>query len=179
MDTNQKNHIENNYQNNISVMQTQFPIQLACARTIYRAQGLTMKKLAFDPKAVKKHGLVYTALSRFKDMKFLYLLNRLEKNNFSLCPAIAAEIDRLQKTCSWNFQYGLNSIPNKNHFLFCSFNTRSLCFHSDSVTNENELMQSDILFLQETHLHLAPNEKNQRQLQLHNNILCPWYSYFD
>ena len=91
-------------------------------------------------------------------MKFLYLLNRLEKNNFSLFPAIAVEIDRIQKTRSWHFQYGLNSIPNRNHFLICSLNTRSLCFHSDSVTNDNELMQSDILFLQETHLHLPPNE---------------------
>ena len=99
-------------------------------------------------------------------MKFLYLLNRLEKNNFSLCPAIAAEIDRLQKTCAWDFQYGLNSIPNRNHFLVCSLNTRNLHLHSDSVTNDNEMMQSDILFLQETHLNLPPNEeKNQRQLQ--------------
>ena len=50
-------------ENNSDVMRTQFPIQLACACTIHRAQGLTMEKLAFDPKAVKKHGLVYKALS--------------------------------------------------------------------------------------------------------------------
>ena len=117
-----------------------------------------MEKLAFDPKGVVKHGLVYTALSRVKDMKFLYLLNRLEKKNFSLSPTIAAEIERLQKTHEWNFQYGLSSIPNRNHILVCSLNTHSLHLHSDEVTNDNELMQSDILFLQETRLHLPPNE---------------------
>ena len=117
-----------------------------------------MEKLAFDPKGVVKYGLVYTALSRVKDMKFIYFLNRLEKNNFSLSPTIAAEIERLQKTRAWNFQYGLRSIPNQNHILVFSLNTRSLHLHSDEVTNDNELMQSDILFLQETHLHLPPNK---------------------
>ena len=31
----------------------QFPIQLTCARTIHRSQGLTMETLAFDPTGVK------------------------------------------------------------------------------------------------------------------------------
>ena len=149
-------------------MQTQFPIQLACARTIHRAQDLTMEKLEIDPKVVKKHGLVYIAISCVKEMKCLYLLNRLEKNNFSLSPTMAAEIERLQKTRAWHFQYGLRSIPNRNHILVCSLNTRSLHLHSDEVTNDNELMQSDILFLQETHLHLRPNENKIKDT--YNNL---------
>ena len=105
-------------------------------------------------------------------MKFIYLLNRLEKNNFSLCPAIAAKIDKLQKTRSWNFQHGLNSIPNRKHFLVCSLNIRSLCLHSDSVTNDNELMQSNNFFLQETQLHLAPDKEKKIK---HN---CNWITTF-
>lgn len=40
--------------NNISYTFTrkQFPIQAASARTIHRAQGLTMEKLAFSPKNI-------------------------------------------------------------------------------------------------------------------------------
>ena len=145
-------------ESNSTVMRTQFLIQLACACTIHRAQGLTMEKLVFDTKGVVKHRLVYTALYRVKDTKFLYLLNRLEKKNFSLSPTIATEIERLQKTRAWNFQYGLHSIPNRNHILVFSLNTCSLRLHCDEVTNNNELMQLDILLLQETHLHFPPNE---------------------
>ena len=50
----------------------QFPIQLACARTIHRAQGLTMHGLAFDPLGVHHHGLTYTALSRTTTIDSLF-----------------------------------------------------------------------------------------------------------
>lgn len=36
-----------------SLVRHQFPILLACARTIHRSQGLTMDRLAFDPSKVK------------------------------------------------------------------------------------------------------------------------------
>ena len=45
------------------VMRIQFPIQLAAARTIHRAQGLSLDDLVFNPCGVNKHGLAYTALS--------------------------------------------------------------------------------------------------------------------
>ncbi len=55
----------------------QFPIQLACARTIHRTQGLTLNGLAFDPTGVTRHGLVYTTLSRVKTIDSLFLLKQL------------------------------------------------------------------------------------------------------
>ena len=57
----------------------QFPIQLACARTIHRAQGLTLDRLAFDPGGIRTHGLVYIALSRVKTMDSLYLIEKLSQ----------------------------------------------------------------------------------------------------
>jgi hypothetical protein len=33
-------------------IQKQFPIQLACARTIKRSQGLTLDNVAFDPTGI-------------------------------------------------------------------------------------------------------------------------------
>ena len=65
--------------NKRNIMRAQFPIQLACARTIHRAQGLTMDRLAFDPKGIRRHGLIYTALSRVKYINCLYLLNKLDE----------------------------------------------------------------------------------------------------
>ena len=66
-------------QNTCSIMQEQFLVQIECAWTIHKAQGLTMEKLAFDPKEIQKHGIVYIALFHVKDIKFLYLLNKVEK----------------------------------------------------------------------------------------------------
>ena len=60
----------------------QFPIQLACARTIHRIQWLTLDQIAFDPTGVTKHGLVYTALSRVRTIDSLYLINKLTQQNF-------------------------------------------------------------------------------------------------
>ena len=57
----------------------QFPIQLACARTIHRSQGLTLDNVAFDPSGIRKHGLVYTTLSHVRNIQSLYLLNALTK----------------------------------------------------------------------------------------------------
>lgn len=42
----------------------QFPIQLACARTIHMSEALTLDHLAFHSSRIRLHGLVYTTLSR-------------------------------------------------------------------------------------------------------------------
>ena len=60
----------------------QFPVQVTCARTIHRSQGLTMDKLAVDPIGIKQHRLIYTALSRIRNVSSLYLLHELHPKNF-------------------------------------------------------------------------------------------------
>ena len=62
----------------------QFPVQLACARTIHRTQGLTLEKMAFDPSGISQHGLIYTTLSRVRNINALYILQRLTKKNFNV-----------------------------------------------------------------------------------------------
>jgi hypothetical protein len=53
------------------------PIQLACARPIHKARGLTLERLAFDPTSIPTRDLVYIALSWVKIMEPLYLLKKL------------------------------------------------------------------------------------------------------
>ena len=62
-----------------------------------------MEGLEFDPKGVKKHGLVYTDLSRVKHIECLYLLNKLEESNFCICPKVAIEMERMQKNSPLQF----------------------------------------------------------------------------
>jgi hypothetical protein len=59
------------------ITKTQFSIQLAIARTIHQAQGLTLDYLTFDPTNVYKHGLTYTSFSRVKKKEFFNLLQPL------------------------------------------------------------------------------------------------------
>lgn len=47
--------IQTSLGNNKTAIQQQFPVQLACAWTIHRAQGLTKDTLAFDPKGIRKN----------------------------------------------------------------------------------------------------------------------------
>ena len=38
-----------------------------CTDNLHRLQGLVIDDLAFDPKGIKEHGIIYTMLSRVRD----------------------------------------------------------------------------------------------------------------
>ena len=76
-------------------IQKLFPIQLASARTIHRSQGLTLGNVSFYPSGIQKHGLVYTTLSRVKNIESLYLLNSLTHKKFRVKQKFDIEMQRL------------------------------------------------------------------------------------
>ena len=78
--------------NTQTTIRKQFPIQLACVRTIHRAQGLTLDRLAFNPINIRAHGLVYTTLSRVKSMDSLFLVHKLSQQNFSVNKKLTTEM---------------------------------------------------------------------------------------
>ena len=79
----------------------QFLIQLACARTIHRTQGLTLDGLAFDQTGVTQDGLVYTALSRVKIISSIYLIQKLTPKNFHVKTKVSNEMTRLETLVPW------------------------------------------------------------------------------
>jgi hypothetical protein len=74
----------------------QFPIKLACARTIHRSQGLTLDSVAFDHAGIQIHGLVYTTLSRVRGIDSLYLSSALTKDNFKVKYKVDIEMQCLR-----------------------------------------------------------------------------------
>ena len=76
-------------------------MQLACAITIHRTQGLTLEKMAFDPSGISQHGLIYTTLSRVRNINALYILQRLTTKNFNVNKKISDEMTRLETFASW------------------------------------------------------------------------------
>jgi exonuclease III len=138
----------------------QFPIQLACARTIHRSQGLTLDNVAFDPTGIRIHGLVYTALSRVRNIESLYLLNPLTKNNFKVKQKVDIEMQRLRSSAKWNLEYDYHSIHSESSISILSINTRNLHAHIVDICNDYDTMQSDILCLQETYMTLSMNNEH-------------------
>lgn len=69
-----------------------------------------MDRLDFDPKGVRKHGLVYIALSHVKDIKSLYLLNKLEHIKLSLSDKVVIELQILRESASYQLEYNLYSV---------------------------------------------------------------------
>jgi hypothetical protein len=76
----------------------QFPIKLACARTVHRSKGVTLDNVAFHLVGIQIHGLVYIALSHVRSIDSLYLLSPLTKDNFKVKPKVDIEIGRLRTT---------------------------------------------------------------------------------
>ena len=134
------------------ITRTQFPIQPASARTIHRAQGLSMDSLAFEPKKIRTHGLIYTALSRVRDPNNLYILSELHKEQIKVDTTVLEEIKRLHTCARWiSLHRQMKRLP-KNTIKIQSLNTVSLSAHIENIKADENIMASHILTLQETRI---------------------------
>jgi hypothetical protein len=133
----------------------QFPVQLACAHTIHRSQGLTLDNVAFDPVGVRRHGLVYTTLSHVRSTKSLYLLSPLTMDNFNVKQKIIVEMQHLRSDANWTLEYDSRSMQLESCISIFSLNTHSLHVHINDIASDYDTMQSDILCIQETYMTLS------------------------
>ena len=63
----------------VKVIINQFPLRLAYAITIHKAQGMTLESACIDPGSWE-NGQLYTALSRLKSLNDLYLLRKISNS---------------------------------------------------------------------------------------------------
>jgi hypothetical protein len=98
-------------------------------------------------------------LSRVKSIDSLYLLSPLTKDNSRVKQKVDIEMERLRTTAKWQLHYDYQSIQTNSYVSILSLNTCSLNAHMDDILNDYDLMQSDILCLQETHMELCMQNK--------------------
>ena len=67
--------------------------------TIHRSQALTLDGIVFDTFGIWLHGLVYTTLSHVRNIKDLYFLHAIKKQNFTIKHKINSKMQSLQKSC--------------------------------------------------------------------------------
>ena len=140
--------LASNSKSSQTIVQMQFPIQLACARPIHRSQGLTLVGLAFEPSHISTHVLVYTTLSRVKTMESLYLVNKLTQKNFHVNKKIVEEMRHLTTNALWKLGYIQTPITNTNTLSVATLNTRSLYAHINDIVHDKDLMNIIILYIQ-------------------------------
>jgi len=132
----------------------QLLLQLICAHTIHRSEGLNMDGLTFDPKWVNPHRLIYIGLSHVKHMKSWYLINKLQESNFSVSKKVVQEVQKLETNFLYKFQYHMHSESINNYFLISSLNTQRLSFHIQHIAIDHALMKSSILCFKETQTNM-------------------------
>ena len=111
----------------------QFPIQLACARTIHRSQWLTMETLAFDPTTIRQHGITYRTISCTKTMENLFHVKPLLPIHFRVKPKINTEMEHLQSNAQWKLDNQATCQQSTMHMIWCTLNTRSLHTHINDI----------------------------------------------
>lgn len=72
---------DNGYYHEVVSTFTQFPINLAWALTIHKAQGMTIDNIYLDLKDSWEHGQVYVAMSRARSMNGVALRHKLHQNH--------------------------------------------------------------------------------------------------
>ena len=108
--------------------------------------------------------MAYVMLSRVCSLEQLHIVDELNVEKITVNDKVRQEALRMQKVsvnsnpCDW-----MN--PKTIGLKVCSFNTCSLRKHVEDVKSDPVLMQSDVLFLQETWLEVSEEEEDRYQLE--------------
>ena len=120
--------------------------------------------LVVDITSVHQPGMAYVMLSRVCSLEQLHIVDELNVEKITVNDKVRQEALRMQKVsvnsnpCNW-----MN--PKTIGLKVCSFNTCSLRKHVEDVKSDPVLMQSDVLFVQETWLEVSEEEEDRYQLE--------------
>lgn len=138
-----------NYYNSFQITRRQFPLTLASAKTIHKAQGCTLSSAVIHLGPPKIEHMYYVGLSRVQNLSSLYLLD-FSEGNIKVSSAVEEEMCRLRNHAQLNFSIPL--LCEMRGFKIVYHNTRSLHKHFVDLKSDFILKDADILGLSETRL---------------------------
>ena len=132
----------------IRVARTQFPFKQSTARTVHKAQGLTVKdKIVIDFGSWSTKHMHYVALSRVDKIEKLHLEN-IEWNKVTVDKEVVEEMKRLRKVA---YPFNLRFLHQVDADIKISFiNAQSLRKHFNDIKNDRTLKNSDVIICSET-----------------------------
>lgn len=130
---------------------------MACAKTIHKAQGSTVKQIVLDLGSRKQEHMHYVGLSRVRKLQDLFILN-LNENKIAVSEQVVMEMNRLRLEASlWACLPMLENLNSDVKIIY--HNTRSLHLHYRDLQTENNMLSADIIVLAES--RLKSSDKNE------------------
>ena len=130
----------------------QFPVKLAFACTSHKIQGSTISKPlkeVIDVSDTRNAAQVYVMLSRVCSISQLYILDEFDETKMYPDMRALEELERLDNI-SMNRNKNEWENDSKSALRITSLNCRSLKKHFLDISNDEQLLKSDIIALQET-----------------------------
>ena len=133
-----------------TITRRQFPLCLAAAKTVHKAQGSTMAEAVVHLGQRKIDHMHYVALSRVRNLRSIQI-KELNVGKISLSQAVVHEMKRLRENALVDL-----CIPKLNdenrHLPVVFLNCRSLSKHVEDLKHDFNLMSSSVVGLVETRL---------------------------
>lgn len=132
------------------VIRRQFPLRLACAKTIHKSQGSTMVNAVLHFGKRKQEHIHYVGLSRIKKLEDVYILELNEKK-IAVSSVVSEQMIRLREhsllhSCVPILSNSLEVLKIVYH------NCRSLHLHIKDLITEKNMLDSDIVAVAESRL---------------------------
>lgn len=135
---------------NAFVIRRQFPLRLACAKTIHKSQGSTMNKAVLHFGNRKTEHMHYGGLSRIRKLDDVHILELNEKK-ITVSMHVIEEMDRLRADSMLHSCVPiLKDISEDIKIVY--HNTRSLHLHIQELVHEKNMHASDIIAISESRL---------------------------
>ena len=137
----------------VSSKRLQFPLALAWAVTIHKAQGRTVDQLVVSTEGTFKAGQMYTALSRVKTIDGLFVLGEFTSSKIKCDSRTVKEMARMKKDNIFKLNIPITvEIPSDTFFKLSLLNIRSLQAHLSCLSADEYIKTSDLIVLTETWL---------------------------
>jgi hypothetical protein len=147
---------------NAFVIRRQFPIRMACAKTIHKSQGSTMNRAVLHFGKRKQEHMHYVGLSRIKRLDDVYILE-LNENKITISKDVIQEMNRLRAHSLLHSCVPiLSDITDDLKIVY--HNSRSLHLHFKELACELNVQASDIIAVSESRLN-ETDSSNDYQIQ--------------